>query len=70
MLTISPAYGRDYKSIKAVKSDFDEGKDFIIENIENKWCGKPCNKNDLKKLKIKIVLIRYSNRRKITEVKI
>jgi hypothetical protein len=26
-----PAYGRDYKSKKAVLADFDAGKDFIIQ---------------------------------------
>lgn len=29
--TLTPAYGRDYKSIKAVKEDFDANKDFILQ---------------------------------------
>jgi len=33
ILILSPAYGRDYKSKKAVLSDWDNNKDFIINNI-------------------------------------
>jgi len=29
-ITVSPAYGRDYKSAKAAKADWDDGKDFIV----------------------------------------
>lgn len=32
MLTLSPAYGRDYTSAKAVKADWTAGKDFRIES--------------------------------------
>jgi len=32
MLTLSPAYGRDYTSAKAVKADWQAGKDFRIES--------------------------------------
>lgn len=32
MLTLSPAYGRDYTSAKAVKADWLAGKDFRIES--------------------------------------
>lgn len=32
-LTVSPAYGRDYKSAKDAKSDFLGGKDFRMESI-------------------------------------
>ena len=33
MLTLSPAYGRDYTSQKAVKADWDADKDFVIETF-------------------------------------
>lgn len=46
-ITLSPAYGRDYKSKKAVQADFDADKDFIIEDIVNPYCGKPANKTQL-----------------------
>lgn len=30
-MTAVPAYGRDYKSAKAVKEDWQAGKDFLLE---------------------------------------
>jgi hypothetical protein len=33
--TLTPAYGRDYKSLSAMQADFDAGKDFTI----NSPCG-------------------------------
>lgn len=29
---LTPAYGRDYKSIKALKADWDAGKDFLLNS--------------------------------------
>lgn len=29
--TLTPAYGRDYKSAKDVERDFRDGKDFVLE---------------------------------------
>jgi len=31
MKTLSPAYGRDYRSAKAVIEDYKRGKDFILQ---------------------------------------
>lgn len=31
-LSAVPAYGRDYKSAKAVREDWDAGKDFLIQD--------------------------------------
>jgi len=42
-LILSPAYGRDYKTAKAAKADLWAGKDFIIENFQDPYCGKPIN---------------------------
>ena len=61
-MTLTPAYGRDYKSKKDVLKDWEEGKDFIIADISSPWDGKPANKNDLKG---KTVYIRY---RKLTQI--
>lgn len=47
MLILSPAYGRDYKSKKAVLADWDANKDFIIENWNHPYCGKPANKEQI-----------------------
>jgi hypothetical protein len=32
-LSAIPAYGRDYKSAKAVREDWKAGKDFLIQDI-------------------------------------
>ena len=48
MMTLVPAYGRDYKSAKAVREDLAAGKDFIICEIGHPYDGKPANRADLK----------------------
>lgn len=45
-LTLVPAYGRDYKSAKAVQEDWDAGKDFLIQDVSSGHNGRYCNKND------------------------
>lgn len=45
MLTLTPAYGRDYKSQKAVKADWDANKDFRIATF-GPLDGKYINKQD------------------------
>ena len=45
MLTLQPAYGRDYKSQAAVKADWNANKDFIIASI-GPDCGRYVNKAD------------------------
>lgn len=32
-LTVTPAYGRDYKTAKAAKADWEAGKDFLIQDL-------------------------------------
>ena len=48
MLTLTPAYGRDYKNKKAVQADWQAGKDFIIASIMHPYDGKPMNIQDAK----------------------
>ena len=69
-ITLSPAYGRDYKSVKAVKEDFNADKDFIIEDFNNSWSGKPANRLDLIKAGYTTVNIRYNRKTKLTWIKI
>ena len=67
-MTLTPAYGRDYKSQKAVEEDFNLDKDFIINDIMSPWNGKPCNKSSLGKGET--VQIRYAKLRKVIVIKI
>jgi hypothetical protein len=45
-LTVVPAYGRDYKSAKAVKADWEAGKDFRVNDMSSQWDGSYVNKDD------------------------
>ena len=47
MLTLIPAYGRDYKTAKAARDDWNANKDFIITCITHPYDGKYCNKQDM-----------------------
>ena len=63
MITVIPAYGRDYRSAKAAKQDWIAGKDFIICDMSNPYDGKPCSIRDGLK-----VSIRFDGGRKVTTV--
>ena len=65
MTMIIPAYGRDYKSAKAVKADYQAGKDFIISDISHPYDMKPVSIRDLKQEPY--VMIRYDKLRKVTQ---
>jgi hypothetical protein len=69
-MTLSPAYGRDYKSKKAVQADFEEGKDFIICDIMSPYDGRPANKQNMVESGYKQVNIRYNKLRKVCVIKI
>lgn len=48
-LILSPAYSREYKNNKEVEKAFlEEGKDFLIEDFNNPYCGKPVTWKELK----------------------
>lgn len=57
-----PAYGRDYKTGKAVKSDWEANKDFRIAAT-----GQLVNKEQVEKGKT--VLLRYARQTKVTTCK-
>lgn len=69
-MTLTPAYGRDYKSRKEIEADLNAGKDFIIADISSPWDGKPVNKDGLIELGQTMVNVRYNKLRKVTVVKI
>lgn len=66
-ITVSPAYGRDYKSRAAVQADWDAGKDFTIESIEF-GPGRKINKADADRAGL-TVMVRYQQMTKVFEVK-
>ncbi|MCK9369213.1 hypothetical protein M0R04_04680 [Candidatus Dojkabacteria bacterium] len=58
MITLTPAYGRDYKSKKAALLDIESNQDFILNDYSNPYNGKPCSPSDLSGQR---VMVRYKN---------
>ena len=49
-MTLTPAYGRDYKTAAAVRADWEADKDFIIASTErNQQTGRYINASDAEK---------------------
>lgn len=67
MITLTPAFGRDYKNVNVIKKDFFDGKDFIINQLGHPYDGKPANKYDLMR-ETGTVQIRYGGLRKVVVV--
>ncbi len=44
--TLTPAYGRDYRTATQVIEDFYKGKDFVFNNIANRYHGSYCSCRD------------------------
>ena len=64
-ITLLPAYGRDYKSKKAIIEDLNNNRDFL-ESTTRKYI----NKQQFKELGITSFNVRYDQQRKITNIKI
>ncbi len=60
-MTLTPAYGRDYKSKAEVLKAWDEGKDFVIADMFHPDSGRFCNKQDVQES----VNIRYKGLRQV-----
>jgi len=68
-MTLTPAYGRDYKTAKAAKADFHAGKDFIVADISDPDDGRYVNKEQLTGDNTPRYLnIRFNQLRKVTVV--
>lgn len=63
-----PAYGRDYKSKAAVMKDWNEGKDFIIQNPSEH--GRAINKADAEKTPGLTLMLRYKRLQNVVVVNI
>ena len=67
-MTLTPAYGADYKSQKEVRAAFAADKDFVIADFNHPHSGRYCNRADLLKSTDSTVWIRYAKLRKIVQV--
>lgn len=61
-VTLTPIYGRDYKSASAIKADYDSGRDFTLNDWGNRYDGKPINKEQVEQAGYKVTF-RYNNNR-------
>jgi hypothetical protein len=66
MPTMTPAYGRDYKTAKAALADWNAGKDWIIADIAHPASGRYANKEQLTGER---VMLRFDGLRKVAVVK-
>lgn len=72
-LTLTPRYGRDYKSKAEVLADWQAGKDFTVADMFNRWHGAATSIRDSADLKAEgttSVHIRYKRLTMIAVVKL
>lgn len=67
-MTLTPAYGRDYKSVKEVTAAFNADQDFVVNSYDGS--GGYTNRADLLAMGIGQVTIRYKALRSVTVVKV
>jgi len=67
-MTVVPAYGRDYKSIKEVKADWTAGNDFLIRDISSPYDGKYVN-NSNGLPKGTVIMVRFCKLSKLCVIK-
>jgi len=67
-MTLTPAYGRDYTSVKKVKADWEANKDFVIADVFHPDSGRYVNKQDLPAGTS--VNVRYAAMRKVCVLKV
>lgn len=72
MITLTPAYGRDYTSQAKVRRDLAAGKDFIYNapTPGDRWDGKPCNVSSLRDANVPAVQVRYHRLRRTMVVQL
>ena len=54
MITLTPAYGRDYQSAQAVLAAWNSEKDFMIATYNSPDHGRYCSRKDFKETQVKI----------------
>ena len=65
-LTVSNAYGRDFKSKREILDHYNANKDF--QNLNVTVSGAIVNKQDAKRFKVGFLRVRYNNLMKIAVI--
>ena len=66
MITLTPAYGRDYRSKREAVEAFKSGADFILNSFTSQFDGKPCSIRDFSPGDA--VKVRYNNLTRVAVV--
>ena len=66
-VTLTPAYGRDYKSAKAVKTDWVDEKDFVIADLFHPDSGRYINRQQTTSKDT--FNVRYNKKQKVVVIK-
>ena len=66
-INLVPAYGRDYRSRKAIIADLQKNMDFSIRDISCPWDGKVANLRDLTG-SYDTITVRYSKLTKVCSI--
>ena len=69
MITLTPAYGRDYKSKAKALADFYNDKDFVLNDFSNPNDGRLVNRPELVDDGVEEVKLRYDRLLKVFVVK-
>lgn len=69
-ITVTPAYGRDYKSKKEALNDWNNNKDFVVATVFGGRSGSYIGKEEAIKAGFKSVEIRYAKLAKVAVVKL
>jgi hypothetical protein len=69
-VTLQPAYGRDYKSKRAIEVALEDGKDFILNQYGSPWDGKYVSAGQLVDEGHDEVNVRYNGDRKVAVIKL
>jgi len=67
-LTVTPAYGRDYKNQRDTLADWHAGKDFVVASVGPDM-GRYINNGDIFAGRFLPVMIRYNQLRSVVVVK-
>jgi len=65
-LTVSNAYGRDFKSKREILEHYNSNKDF--QNLDVLTSGAIVNKEDAKRYKVGYLRVRYDNLKKVQTI--
>lgn len=69
-MTLTPAYGRDYKNKKAIEASLAAGEDFVMNDYGHPYDGRYVNIEGLRHEGCVTVNVRYGNLRKVCVIKV